>query len=55
MTLNCTGDREYWQVWVCAAIGVIIQAGVLVFFGSLSEYKTLKFDKDGTIVESCAM
>ncbi|KAF9780379.1 hypothetical protein IL306_000315 [Fusarium sp. DS 682] len=55
MTLNCVADSDHWQVRACAAIGIIIQAGVLVFFGFLTEYRTLKFDKDGTPIANYAM
>ncbi|KAF9767963.1 hypothetical protein IL306_014797, partial [Fusarium sp. DS 682] len=55
MTLNCTADGDHWQVRACAAIGIIMQTGVLVFFGFLTKYKTPKFDKDGAPVESYAM
>jgi ankyrin repeat protein len=55
MTLNCTADGDRWQVRACAVIGIIIQTGVLVFFGFLTEHSKLKFDKDGSPVESYAM
>ncbi|KAF0634585.1 hypothetical protein FPSE5266_20429 [Fusarium pseudograminearum] len=32
MALNCSADGERWQMWACAAVGIIIQSGVLIFF-----------------------
>ncbi|KAF5024224.1 hypothetical protein F66182_3738 [Fusarium sp. NRRL 66182] len=55
MTLNCSADGQDWQIWACAAVGIILQAGVLIFFGFLTKYRTLRFDKDGVPVESYAM
>ncbi|KAF4452558.1 ankyrin repeat [Fusarium albosuccineum] len=55
MTLNCSADGKRWQIRACAAIGIVIQAGVLIFFGFLTEYRTLRFDKDGSPIESYAM
>lgn len=55
MSLNCRADHKRWQLWICAGIGIIIQAGVVVFFGFLTEYETLGFDKDGEPVEDYAM
>ncbi|KAM0415306.1 hypothetical protein ACHAPD_006501 [Fusarium lateritium] len=55
MTLNCSADGERWQMWACAVVGIIIQSGVLVFFGFLTKYKTLRFEKDGSPVETYAM
>ncbi|OBS29449.1 hypothetical protein FPOA_03385 [Fusarium poae] len=55
MTLNCSADGERWQMWACAVVGIIIQSGVLIFFGFLTEYKTLRFEKDDIPVENYAM
>ncbi|QGI71399.1 hypothetical protein CEK26_003736 [Fusarium fujikuroi] len=55
MTLNCTSDGESWQVVACAVFGCVLQAGVLLFFGFLTEYRTLQFDKDGTSVAGYSM
>ncbi|QPC77871.1 hypothetical protein HYE68_008623 [Fusarium pseudograminearum] len=55
MTLNCSADGERWQMWACAAGGIIIQSGVLIFFGFLTEYKTMRFEKDDSPVEKYAM
>ncbi|KAF5002554.1 hypothetical protein FDECE_10584 [Fusarium decemcellulare] len=55
MTLNCSADGKRWQIRACAAIGIVIQAGVLIFFVFLTEYRTLRFDKDGSPIESYAM
>lgn len=55
MSLNCRADHKRWQLWVCAGIGIIAQAGVVVFFGFLTEYETLGFKKDDEPVEDYAM
>lgn len=55
MSLNCSGDGKSWQIWACATIGIVIQLGVLVFLGFLTEYRTLRLDKDGSPVEDYAM
>ncbi|GAB1318024.1 hypothetical protein MFIFM68171_08234 [Madurella fahalii] len=55
MSLNCRADHKRWQLWVCAGIGIIMQAGVVIFFGFLTEHGTLGFEKDGEPVEDYAM
>ncbi|KAM0365745.1 hypothetical protein ACHAPK_009266 [Fusarium culmorum] len=55
MTLNCSADGERWQMWACAAVGIIIQSGVLIFSGFLTEYKKMRFEKDDSPVEKYAM
>ncbi|KAJ3530204.1 hypothetical protein NM208_g9426 [Fusarium decemcellulare] len=55
MTLNCSADEKRWQIRACAVIGIVIQTGVLIFFVFLTEYRTLRFDKDGSPIESYAM
>ncbi|UZP36417.1 hypothetical protein NXS19_004233 [Fusarium pseudograminearum] len=32
MALNCSADGERWQMWAYAAVGIIIQSGILIFF-----------------------
>ncbi|KAF6815506.1 ankyrin repeat protein [Colletotrichum musicola] len=55
ISLNCQSDGRRWLLWLCAAIDVILQTGVLIYFGFVAEYHTLKFDKDGQPVEDYAM
>ncbi|KAF4481767.1 hypothetical protein CGGC5_v009979 [Colletotrichum fructicola Nara gc5] len=55
ISLNSQMDRHRWSLWICAVIGIVLQGGVLVFFGLITEYRTLKFEKDGQPVEDYAM
>ncbi|KAF5669311.1 hypothetical protein FDENT_11579 [Fusarium denticulatum] len=44
-----------WHLWVYAVVGIIIQGGVLVYFGFVTQYRSLRFEKEGSPVEGYAV
>ncbi|KAF6818641.1 ankyrin repeat protein [Colletotrichum plurivorum] len=55
ISLNCQADGHRWPIWLCAAITVVLQAGALLYFGFVTEYHTLKFEKEGEPVQDYTM
>ncbi|KAF6827134.1 hypothetical protein CMUS01_09139 [Colletotrichum musicola] len=55
ISLNCQADGHRWPLWLCAAITVVFQAGALLYFGFVTEYHTLKFEKEGEPVQDYTM
>ncbi|KAF5577580.1 ankyrin repeat [Fusarium pseudocircinatum] len=55
LSLNCQANDKRWHLWVYAVVGIIIQGGVLVYFGFVTEYRSLRFEKEGSPVEDYAM
>lgn len=55
ISLNCQADGHRQHIWAYAILSVIVQAGVLIYFGFATEYPTLQFEKNGRPVDSYAM
>ncbi|WYZ35492.1 hypothetical protein EsH8_X_000139 [Colletotrichum jinshuiense] len=55
ISLNCRADGNRWHLWVLATISVFIQGGVVFYFGFVTEYPTLRFEKDDQPVDAYAM
>ncbi|KAF6808491.1 ankyrin repeat protein [Colletotrichum sojae] len=55
ISLNCQAHQHRWALWFCAAFVTVLQAGVLIYFGLVTEYPTLKFEKDGQPVQGYTM